>query len=183
MRALVITTLCLAATSVSDAWLFVLAQKKHALPPALFPLLYVAMNAAYFFFAIPSGIVADRVGKANVFSAGHLALAAAYLLVGFGGLTSVLMWSLPVLLGLFYACTDGVLPALAAGSLDEKSRAGGLALLGFTGGIGRLAASTVFALLVSLAGNRAATGAFVFLLVLAIGVATVLLRPRHMRHA
>lgn len=178
MRPLAVMTLCLAAASVSDAWMFVMVQGQHTLPAAQFPLLYVAMNAAFFCFAIPSGIVADRVGRITVFLAGHLALVSAYLLLGFGGLTAQGMWIVPILLGLFYACTDGVLASIASESLEDDSRAGGLALLGLAGGAGRLVASMTFALIVSAGGNQLATGVFAVLLTIVVGVAAGLLRNR-----
>ena len=73
----------------------------------------------YLLLAIPTGRLADAVGRTPVFLAGYALLAAAYLpLLGVAGGVVVLV-SLP-LLGAYYAATDGVLMALATRTLPGE---------------------------------------------------------------
>ncbi|WP_405959075.1 MFS transporter [Streptomyces sp. NBC_00868] len=118
----------LGAATIGDAFLYLLLQRGLDLPPALFPLLPLGAAAGYLLLAVPAGRLADRTGRRLPFLLGHAALLGAYAV-----LLTPLAWpavaAVLVLLGIFYAFTDGVLMALAGPMLPAHGRAGGLAVL------------------------------------------------------
>ncbi|MEU7724949.1 MFS transporter [Streptomyces sp. NPDC040724] len=118
----------LGATTIGDAFLYLLLLRGLDLPPALFALLPLGAAAGYLLLAVPAGRFADRTGRRPAFLLGHGALLCAYAV-----LLAPVSWPTAVavltLLGIFYAGTDGVLMALAAPALPAQGRAGGLALL------------------------------------------------------
>jgi hypothetical protein len=71
-----------------------------------------------------------------------------------------------VFLGAYYACSDGVLPALASGLLPTGTRALGLAWVATGVSLGRLSGSIGFGFLWTRAGDRIAVLTFSAALVL-----------------
>ncbi len=71
----------LGALTATDALIFLTLQRKSALPPTLFPLLFVGVAVAYFVLALPLGRLADRIGRHRLFVSGHIAVIAIYLLL------------------------------------------------------------------------------------------------------
>ncbi|MGW0750946.1 MFS transporter [Streptomyces sp. NPDC002587] len=118
----------LGAATIGDAFLYLLLQRGLDLPPSLFPLLPLGAAAGYLLLAVPAGRLADRTGRRIPFLLGHTALLGAYAVLlmppAWPSVVAVL-----VLLGIFYACTDGVLMALAGPLLPPHGRASGLAVL------------------------------------------------------
>ena len=94
-----------------------------------FPLLFAGTAVVFLTFAAPVGRLADRVGRARVWLAGHAFLLVVYLLLWTGSTSTPVVFGILALLGLFYASTDGVLPALASGVIPAERRSGGLAIL------------------------------------------------------
>lgn len=143
----------------------------------LLPLLYVGTNVAFFIFAVPLGRLADRVGRGRVFVGGHAALLLAYActVVPFGGNATTIVCLL--LLGAFYAATDGVLAALAGQFTPEGSTASGIAATQTVVALSRLLASTGFGVLWFGLGRRNAVLVVTAALVVAIVIAAVLMRP------
>ncbi|MFI6048603.1 MFS transporter [Streptomyces violascens] len=121
----------LGAATVGDSFVYLMLQRGLDIPVGWFPLLPLGSAAAYLLLAIPAGRIADRVGRRLPFLYGHVALLGVYalLLVPAGGSVLALVAPVLILLGVFYAATDGVLMALAAPALPDGGRAGGLALL------------------------------------------------------
>jgi MFS family permease len=109
--------------------------------------LYVATAAFFMLLAVPVGRVADRFGRARVFIGGYVLLLVVYvsLLVPWTGAVPVMLDL--VLLGAYYAATDGVLMALAGAVLPTEQRASGMALLTTGTSLARLAGSILFGLL------------------------------------
>jgi MFS family permease len=140
-RALVVISSALALTTLSDSFIFLTLQRKLDLSLSLFPLLYVGMALVYMLLAIPMGRLADRLGRRKIFLAGYGLLAATYGLLMLPGLPQVLSLGILLLLGLYYAATDGVLAALASAILPEQFRTTGLAIMTTGIGLARLLAS------------------------------------------
>jgi MFS family permease len=131
--------------TLSDSFLFLQLQRRIDLGVGAFPLLYVATSFVYMVLAVPVGRLADRVGRRRVFLLGYAFMLSVYLLL-FPDLNmppSVLLGAV-LLLGAYYAATDGVLMALASGVLPELTRASGLALLASLIGLARLCSSVLF---------------------------------------
>ncbi|QSR32539.1 MFS transporter [Nocardioides sp. S5] len=121
-----------------------------------FPLFYVGTNLAYLLLAVPVGRLADRVGRARILVMGHLALVGAYL-------CSVLPTSMAaatvgtlLLLGTFYAATDGVVAALAGRLVPVQARTSGIAAAQTVVALTRMFASAGFGMLWYLLGPGAA---------------------------
>lgn len=112
-----------------------------------FPLLFAGTAVGFLLTATPLGRIADRVGRARVWVAGHLSLAAVYALLLTGPTSLGAIIAVLGLLGLYYGATDGVLPALAAGVIPEHLRSGGLALLTTVVAVTRMVSALSFGLI------------------------------------
>jgi MFS family permease len=168
----------LGLVTVGDGFIYLSLSDAGSLAAKYFPLFFVGTSAAYMALAIPFGRVADRVGRAVVFLIGHLALLGVYALTaswGGGGAWSVVI--VLVLLGSFYAATDGVLSALATQSVPEESRASGIAAAQTVVALSRFACSLGFGLLWQLIGRETALWVMAGALVFGLAAAAVLLRP------
>lgn len=165
----------LGLATVSDGFLYLVLQQRTGLNPGLFPLLYVGTAGSFLLLALPAGMLADRFGRRTMFLAGHGVLVLAYLValpeeVSFGNLAVCVL-----LLGGYYALTEGVLMALASAMLSAEVRGTGLALLTTMTSLGRLAASIAFGAVWAGYGSTAALTGFVVALVAATGLAAVTL--------
>lgn len=178
-RALLIAGGALSLATASDAFVFLVLQDKLDLSLTLFPLLFVGMAAVFMLLAVPVGRIADRVGRGRVLLVGYLLLLGVYcaLLAPIGG--ALLVALALVLLGTYYAATDGVLVAFGSAFVPDEVRASGLALLGTTVNIARLLASVAFGALWAASSIDTAITVFAVALVAAIALAAlVLLRTR-----
>jgi MFS family permease len=166
----------LAAVTASDAFIYLAVQEELDIAARWFPLLFVGTAAVFMTLAIPMGRLADRVGRAKVFVAGHVLLGLVYAsLISpvLGGATLPLCL---LMLGAYYAATDGVLAAMGSALLPEALRGSGLALLGTSTNIAKLVASVAFGAAWSIFGLAAAFTIFGCALALALAVATPALR-------
>ena len=162
--------------TVSDAFVFLALLDRDAGLAKVFPLFAVGLALAYTALAVPVGRLADRVGRMWVFLGGHVVLLVVYAIVG--GPTGVLPAAVItlLLLGLFYAATDGVLAAAVSATLPEVSRASGLALAQTVVAVGGFASSVAFGLLLGWLGAGSAYLVMSLGLAAAIAVAATLLR-------
>ena len=162
--------------TVGDGFLYLSLQERDDLAALYFPLLYVGTNIAYLALAVPMGRLADRVGRARVLVAGHGALFTCYLLAALpaGGLGLTLAALL--LLGVFYAATDGVLPALISRLVPAETRGSGIAAAQTVVALSRFASSVLFGLLWSFQGPSRSLVLFAVLLAVVVPVAAWLLR-------
>ncbi len=119
----------LSLATVSDAFLYLLLQRQAGFNVALFPLLYVGTAAGFCLLAIPAGRLADRWGRRVTFLGGHVVLALAYLVATRQNPGPFTLGGCVLLLGGYYAMTDGVLMALASGMCRPARRASGMALV------------------------------------------------------
>ncbi|MFB6894682.1 MFS transporter, partial [Kitasatospora sp. NPDC056327] len=167
----------LGAATIGDSFLYLLLQRGLDLSPLLFPLLPLGAAACYLLLAVPAGRFADRAGRRTPFLLGHGALLAAYLtlLAPLGPATAVLVL---VLLGVFYAATDGVLMALAGPVLPAGGRAGGLAVLQTGQALARLVGAAGFGVAWTWWGPRPALTAAALALAAALAAAWRILPGR-----
>ncbi|MEV7414458.1 MFS transporter [Streptomyces sp. NPDC089919] len=144
LRRITLCALFLGLTTVSDAFVFLLLQHRTGLADRWFALLPLGTAAAFFLLALPLGRLADRIGRWRVFLGGHLLLLLAYglLLTSWHG--PWLPYAVLLLHGTFYAATDGVLMAAAAGVVPEELRAGGMALVQTGQALARFVCSIAF---------------------------------------
>jgi MFS family permease len=166
----------LSLATISDGFLYVTLQRRVEFAVRFFPLLYVATAAIFMLLAVPAGRLADRVGRGRVFLGGYALLLLVYasLLVPWTGVLPVLL--AVVLLGAYYAATDGVLMALAGAVLPAEQQASGMALLTTGTSLARLAGSVLFGLLWTWWGVGVAVGLSMIGLTLAIVAGAVALR-------
>ncbi|MEA2128922.1 MAG: hypothetical protein QOJ85_1813, partial [Solirubrobacteraceae bacterium] len=179
-RALVLAAGALALATASDAFIFLVLQEKLDLSLGLFPLLFVGMTAVYMLLAVPLGRLADRVGRGRVLLGGYALLFGVYaaLLAPFGG--PLLVAVALLLMGSYYAATDGVLAAFASALVPDPVRGSGLALLNTTTGVAKLLSSVAFGALWTLTGTTTALAVFGAGLLVAMGLAAVaFVRTRH----
>lgn len=141
---IVTTATVLSAVTISDAFLYLLLQRQDGFNPVMFPLLYVGTAGAFLLLAIPAGRLADVIGRRSIFLAGHVLLVPAYVLVmrASTGLAGVI--GCVLLLGTYYAMTDGVLMALAGELCPDERRAAGMALVTTATSGARLVSPIVF---------------------------------------
>ncbi|MFI2566037.1 MFS transporter [Paenarthrobacter sp. NPDC018779] len=137
----------LGLVTIGDGFIYLVLQDRDSFAVQWFPLLFVGTNVAFLALAVPLGRLADRFGKVPVFIAGHLALLACYLLAAapLGGLWATILCL--VLLGAFYAATDGVLAALAAQLTPQGKLATGIASAQTVVALTRMTASAGFGVL------------------------------------
>jgi len=134
----------------SDAFLILRAQNV-GMAPYLIPLAYFAFNLVYSLFAIPAGILSDRIGRRFVLVAGYLVFALIYL--GFGlAQNSVWIWGLFVVYGLYYALTEGIQKAYVADVVPNGKRGVAMGTFNAMTGLAALPASIVAGVLWQSAG-------------------------------
>ena len=158
---------------VSDGMLYLYLQQSAQVPSSWMPLFYSGTALIFVLLAYPVGKLADRVGAKWIVIGGHALVVLWYLvmlhvpkMVGVGGTLLVM--------GFFYAATDGVLMAQAALLLPESVRTTGLALLGALMGLGRMLSSTLFGAMWQWQGQSTAFWVFSVVLAVAVLLATVL---------
>ncbi|MFE7587083.1 MFS transporter, partial [Streptomyces gardneri] len=158
----------LGATTVGDAFLYLLLQQRLELDATWFPFLPLGAAGVYLLLAVPAGRLADRVGRRRPFLYGHGALLLAYGLLLAPVTDVLLLGGVLVLIGTFYAATDGVLMALTGPFLAEGRQAGGLALVQTAQALARLGAAVAFGAVWTASGPRAALVAAVLALAAAL---------------
>ncbi|WUV84633.1 MFS transporter [Streptomyces sp. NBC_01476] len=176
LRNLSLCAVALGLATVSDSFVYLMLQRRLGVPDRWFALLPLGTAAAFLLLAVPLGRWADRIGRRQVFIGGHVALLCAYGLLLAQLRSGVLPYAVLALHGAFYAATDGVLMAAAAGSVPAELRSSGLALVQ-TGQAGaRFCCSIAFGAAWTAFGDRSAlAGAAVALLVsvaLSVGLRT-----------
>ncbi len=177
LRRLMLVAGILGLLTIGDGFVYLSLQARSEFAAQWFPLLYVGTNVAFFIFAIPLGRIADRIGRGRVFLSGYGALLAAYVctVLPFGGAAVTI--ACLVLLGAFYAATDGVLAALASQLAPPDNTASGIAAAQTVVAVARLVASTGFGVLWYSLGRSNALLIVAAALAIAIPVAVILMRP------
>ncbi len=127
MARLVTAAGVLGLLGIGEVYVFLELQSRDSLAFRYYPLLVVGMNLAYVLLALPLGWLADRVGKWRVFIGGYVALLIAYLAAGGPISGPVATYCCLLLLGAYYAATDGVLAAMAGNATDLAVRGSAIA--------------------------------------------------------
>lgn len=162
--------------TVSDAFVFLALLERNEALARLFPLLAVGLAVAYTVFALPVGRLADRWGRMHVYLAGHVALLAVYaVVVGSLGTVTTTVLAL-LLLGLYYAATEGVLAAAVSATLPDVARASGLSLASTVVALAAFVSSLGFGVLSGRVGTHAAYLLMGSGLALVVGAAATAMR-------
>ncbi|MGW2650198.1 MFS transporter [Streptomyces sp. NPDC001393] len=177
LRALAGCAALLGLTTVSDAFVYLLLQRRAGVGEEWFTLLPLGTAVVFLLLAVPVGAVADRVGRRTVFLTGHVGLLTAYALLLWAPDTPLLVPVVLALHGTFYAATDGVLPAAVAGLVPEQLRASGLAIVGTSQALARFCCSLAFGAAWTAWGDGPALAGSATGLLCCAAVAGVVLRP------
>jgi MFS family permease len=178
LRRVTLVSLALGLLTVSDGFLYLLLRDRGAVDATFFPLLFVGTAAVYLVLAVPLGRLADRIGRVPVLLGGHVALLLAYTVLLDTDLLAGPLLVAVVLggLGVYYAATDGVLAAIAAGLTEARLRASGIAFVQTAVAAGRLLSAILFGFLWTAWDQHVALALFAGLLTLALPLAWSLLR-------
>ena len=118
------------------------------------PVLYLLFNAVSVIFAVPAGILSDRIGRGKLIIMGYLLYSLIYF--GFGNTNNqVVLVMLFALYGLYSALTDGVQKALVSDLVNEDKRGTGLGIYNCLLGITLFPASVIAGLLYDHVDNQA----------------------------
>ena len=178
LRAAALIAAVLGFATLSDAFVFLLVQKTTGIPLSSLPLLPLGTAAVFLLAAAPVGRLADRLGRTRVFVAGHFLLVGAYgvmaaHLPGYGAAAVVLG-----LQGLFYAATDGVLPAWVAQLVPESACASGMAVVQTAQALARFGSSVLAGVLMTVVTADVTLGVATSALAIAlVAAATYAKRP------
>lgn len=182
-NALLAIAAVLGLLTLSDGFLFLNLQRRLDLAVGFFPLLYVATALVYMLLAVPAGRLADRLGRGRVFVVGYGLLLIVYLLLLTRDLPQPVLLGSVVLLGTYYAATDGVLMALCSAILPASLQASGMALLATANGLARLCSSLVFGAMWTWFGaDEALVGFAIGLTIATAGAAAALVFTRQLSH-
>lgn len=176
MARLAVAAGILSVLAVSDAFVYLVIQRETHLDARLFPLMFVGTALSYLVLALPLGRLADRIGRRQVFLAGHGPLVAVYLLLLYVELSTTTVLACLVLLGTYWAATDGVITAMASALVPDRHRGAGIATVTVSVALGRLISSAVFGALWSFQGLDFTLMAFAVGLVISVPVGAVVLR-------
>ncbi len=121
---------------------------------AFIPIIYLIYNSVSVLFAVPVGILSDRIGRERLIIIGYLLYSMIYF--GFGRTDSqVVLILLFALYGLYSATTDGVQKALISDLVDKDKRGTGLGIYNCIVGMTLLPASVIAGLLYDHIDNSA----------------------------
>ncbi|MGW1245980.1 MFS transporter [Streptomyces sp. NPDC002535] len=174
-RRIVVCAGILGAATIGDAFLYLLLQRRLAFDATWFPFLPLGAAAVYLVLAVPAGRLADRIGRRAPLLYGHGALLLAYGLLLAPLPDPVALLGVLLLLGVFYAATDGVLMALAGPFLTEGRQASGLAVVQTAQALARLGAAVAFGAVWTASGPETALVAALLALTAALCCAARLL--------
>lgn len=180
-RMLLLAACAVSLATVSDALLYLVLQRQSAFDASRLPLLFVGTPICYFVLAGPMGVLADRFDPKRLFVAGHLPLVLVYAVLWLAPGSAATIGVCLVLLGAYYAATDGVLAAVASRVLPADVRATGLSVLATGTSVARALAALVFGAVWTFRGSDVATAVFAVALLAGIAAAGVLLAHGRLR--
>lgn len=146
-------SLLFALGNSSDAFL-ILRAHDLGLGLTVVILMYVVYNASYALLSLPSGIVADKVGKRALVTGGFFVYGLVYMGFALTG-TGKALWPLFLVYGVYMALTDGMARAMVV-ELSPGDRRGTFLGLYHTGiGLSAVAASVMAGVLWDVVGKPA----------------------------
>ncbi len=125
----------------SEAFLVLRAQQS-GIPPALVPLVMVAMSVVYAASAYPFGKLADAMSHRRLLGLGLLVLLAADLVLA-SGMNWIALFSGVALWGVHMGMTQGLLATMVADTAPEDLRGTAYGVFNLAVGLAMLAASTL----------------------------------------
>jgi len=180
IRRLLLAAGLLSLMTVSDAFVYLTLLDRGLVPTELFPLLFVATSGIYLFTAIPVGRLADRWSRTGIFLVGHMLVIGVYVLSATTASVVAACGAL-AMLGLYYAATDGVLPAATSTLVPSIWRATAISALQTVVALGRSAAALTFGVLWVSAGPS--TSMWIYAIGMAVAVVIVIpFLARNSRH-
>jgi predicted MFS family arabinose efflux permease len=172
-RAVLVAAAAVSLATVSDSLIYLVLQRQVAFDPAKITLLFVGTPLCYFLLAGPCGVLADRVGPRRLFLAGHAALLLIYALLWQPVAHPLVVGLCLLLLGAYYAATDGILAAMASLALPPDARGTGLGLLATCTTAARGLGAVAFGALWTYQGSAPALAVFAVALVTGMALAMV----------
>lgn len=137
----------------TDALLLVKASD-IGIQAVFIPIIYLIFNSVSVLFAIPAGVLSDKIGRERLIVFGYMLYSIIYF--GFGRTNSkVVLILLFALYGLYSAATDGVQKALISDFIDTNKRGTGLGIYNCLPGVTLLPASVIAGMLYDNVNNRA----------------------------
>src|SRR5262245_35549717 len=143
--ALTSTGLFLSVGTVNDGFIYLILLQKGGINSGHLPLFYVATAASYMLFSIPAGVFADKFGRSPIFLSSYALLGLIYMLLLFmPGVGLLMQVGCLLLLGLYYAGTEGLLMAMASTVVPPELRTSGFAVLTTAIALGKMVSSLLF---------------------------------------
>jgi MFS family permease len=140
--------------TINDGFIYLVLLEKGGTNSGFLPLYYVAVAASYMLFSIPAGLCADKFGRRTIFLSGYLFLGVIYLTLLFAPAVGPAMQAgCLLLLGVYYAGTEGVLMAMASAAIPAELRTSGLAILVTSIAVGKTGSSLLFGWIWNAYGN------------------------------
>ena len=176
LKRLLIVAGLLGVLTIGDGFIYLVLQNRSAFAAQYFPLLYVGTNVAFLAFAVPVGRLADRFGRARVFVAGHVLLLAAYISATVPLTGAAITILCLVLLGGYYAATDGILSVLATQFTTSETRATAIGGAQTVVAVARFISSAGFGILWFAVGREWSMAIVSIAIAIAIPIVAVILR-------
>jgi MFS family permease len=135
----------LSVGTANDGFIYLILQDKGGTNSGFLPLFFVVTAFSYMLFSIPVGLCADRFGRGSIFLSGYAVLGIVYLLLLLmPTISPTMLVGCLLLLGLYYAGTEGVLMAMMSAAVPPESRASGLAVLASAIALGKMGSALLF---------------------------------------
>ena len=176
LKRLLIVAGILGLLTIGDGFIYLVLQSRSSFAAQFFPLLYVGTNVAFLAFAVPIGRLADRFGRARTFVLGHGLLLAAYVSATLPITGAAITIVCLMLLGAYYAATDGILSVLATQFTTSETRATAIAAAQTVVAIARSISAAGFGILWFAIGREWSMTVVSIGIAIAIPIVAVILR-------
>lgn len=128
----------------SSNMFLLLRAKELGLSAYQVPLLWALVSGVAMLFSVPLSALSDRFGRVRLILAGWVVYGFFYLLLGFNGFHTLLLWPLFAFYGLFLAATEGAEKALVADLAPHNQLGTAYGWFNLIAGIMLLPASLLF---------------------------------------